>query len=74
MQSWNWKGVDVINAHERQPGVYMRSLRDAFDRLAARHVDLSSLHTHSWPLADAAEAFRAAESRPPGFIKGVVIP
>jgi threonine dehydrogenase-like Zn-dependent dehydrogenase len=74
VQSWNWKGIDVINAHERQPAVYLRALREAFDMLAARDVDLAGLHTHRWSLDQAGEAFRIAEARPPGFIKGVLHP
>jgi NADPH:quinone reductase len=74
MQSWNWKGIDVINAHERQPSAYVRGLREAFDRLASRDLDLAAFHTHSIPLVDAAQAFALAESRPPGFVKALVRP
>jgi threonine dehydrogenase-like Zn-dependent dehydrogenase len=74
MQSWNWKGIDVINAHAREPAVYLRGLREGFDRLMARKLDLSGLHTHGWSLEDAPEAFRIAEARPPGFVKGIVHP
>jgi threonine dehydrogenase-like Zn-dependent dehydrogenase len=74
MQSWNWKGIDVINAHERRPEVYLRALREAFDTLASRRVDLASLHTHAWSLDEASEAFCVAETRPPGFIKGLISP
>jgi len=75
MQSWNWKGIDVINAHERQPSVYVRALAEAFDRLSHRPgIELASLMTHRWSLEQAAEAFRTAESRPHGFIKGVISP
>jgi len=74
MQSWNWKGIDVINAHERQPAVSVRALHDAFDRLADRQVDLAGLQTHTWSLEQAALAFETAEARPSGFIKGIVCP
>ena len=74
MQSWNWKGIDVINAHERDPRVYLAALMDAFERLGTGGRDLSNLITHRWPLSRAADAFQAAESRPEGFVKGVVCP
>ena len=74
MQSWNWKGIDVINAHERQSSVYVAALREGLELSAARGVDLAPLHTHSWSLDEAAEAFRYAEERPPGFVKSVVCP
>jgi NADPH:quinone reductase len=74
MQSWNWKGIDVINAHERQPAVYVEALHSALARLAARRVDLSELHTHLLPLEDVAHAFELADARPDGFIKAIVCP
>jgi threonine dehydrogenase-like Zn-dependent dehydrogenase len=74
VQSWNWKGIDVINAHERAPTVYVRALREALALVAARQIDLASLHTHAWRLEQAAEAFHFAEQRPPGFVKGIVQP
>lgn len=74
MQSWNWKGIDLINAHERQSSVCVAALRDALELSRARGLELASLHTHSWSLDEAAEAFRYAEARPPGFVKGVVCP
>ena len=29
MQLWNWRGIDVINAHERDPAVYLHGMRRA---------------------------------------------
>jgi len=74
MQSWNWKGIDVINAHERQPSVYLQALRAAFERLRESPRDLSALHTHAFSLDQAAEAFSMAEARPAGFVKALVCP
>ena len=31
MQLWNWRGLDVINAHERDPKVYVQGMREAVD-------------------------------------------
>src|SRR5581483_9240965 len=33
MQQWNWRGLDVINAHERDPAVQTRGLREAMGAL-----------------------------------------
>lgn len=74
MQSWNWKGLDVVNAHEREPAVYMAALREALQLVAERHLDLSRLLTHTFSLDQARLAFEAAEARPPGFLKAVVRP
>jgi threonine dehydrogenase-like Zn-dependent dehydrogenase len=65
MQSWNWKGIDVINAHERQPAAYVRGLREAFERLAdGRQVDLDRLHTHRWPSAPPTRSEPPKRERP----------
>jgi len=72
MQSWNWKGIDVINAHARRPDIYVDALREAFEILRAR--PLPPLLSHAWSLDDAADAFAAAEARPPGYIKGILRP
>ena len=74
MQSWNWKGIDVINAHERQPAVYVSALGDALELVRARRIDPTSLETHAFPLDRATEAFAMAEARPSGFIKAIVRP
>jgi hypothetical protein len=74
MQSWNLKGIDVINAHERQPAVSRAAVRAALACAGARGLDVASLHTHAWPLEFAAQAFAAAEHRPAGFVKAVVYP
>src|SRR5205085_8191991 len=29
MQSWNWRGIDVVNAHERDPLVYVDAMPPA---------------------------------------------
>jgi NADPH2:quinone reductase len=74
MQSWNWKGIDVVNAHERQSAVYVDALRSALGMLSTRHVDPTALNSHVLPLDDVAQAFMLADSRPPGFVKAVVRP
>jgi threonine dehydrogenase-like Zn-dependent dehydrogenase len=70
MQSWNWRGIDVINAHERDPRVYVEAMRDA----VALGVDLEPLLTHRFPLARLGDAFEAARTRPRGFVKAWVAP
>lgn len=74
MQLWNWRGIDVINAHERDPGVYVQGMRAAIDLVASNAVDLRPLLTHRLLMADASRAFELLRHRPDGFIKGVVTP
>jgi threonine dehydrogenase-like Zn-dependent dehydrogenase len=72
LQTWNWKGIDVVNAHERQPSVYRRGLHAGLQAVQQHQLDLASLITHRWPLDDAGSAFDALEHRPSGFIKGIL--
>ena len=72
MQSWNWKGIDVLNAHDRRPEVFVDALRNGLRVVGERGLDLSALHTHHFELPDVRAAFEAADDHPPGFVKAVV--
>jgi threonine dehydrogenase-like Zn-dependent dehydrogenase len=74
MQDWNWKGIDVVNAHERDPAVALRGLQEAVDAVAAGRIDLAALLTHRYPLDRVAEAIAATRDKPAGFVKAVVTP
>jgi threonine dehydrogenase-like Zn-dependent dehydrogenase len=74
MQDWNWKGLDVVNAHEREPQRYVDGMRAAIDAVLSRRLDPWPLFTHSVPLADIDRAFRLMEERPPGFTKALLCP
>jgi threonine dehydrogenase-like Zn-dependent dehydrogenase len=74
LQSWNWRGIDVINAHERDPAVVVRGIRRAVQLAAEGVLDLERLVTHRLPLDRLTDAFALAETRPPGFVKAVVHP
>lgn len=73
MQLWNWNGIDVINAHERDPAVYRSGMEEGVRLLAAGDLDLEPLITHTFPLAEINQAFRMTEERPEGFLKSVVL-
>lgn len=72
MQLWNWKGIDVINAHERDPDVQARGLREAVDAVASGRIDLQRLLTHTYPLEELGEALAATRAKPDGFVKAWV--
>jgi threonine dehydrogenase-like Zn-dependent dehydrogenase len=74
LQSWNWRGLDVVNAHERDPQAYVRGLREAVELARSGTLDVERLVTHRLPLARLGEAFELARTRPPGFVKAVVCP
>jgi threonine dehydrogenase-like Zn-dependent dehydrogenase len=72
MQSWNWRGIDVINAHERDPAVYVEGMRLAAEAVAAGRLDPAPLYTHRFPLERIGDALAAAKERPDGFVKALV--
>ncbi len=72
MGLWNWRGLDVINAHERDPKVYIQGIREAVQAIASGRLDPSSLYTHRFPLHRLDEALNATRDRPDGFLKALV--
>ena len=72
MQQWNWRGIDVTNAHERDPKTYVEGLRFAVDALASGTLRLDPLLTTQLPLERLDDAFRLMQTRPDGFLKAVV--
>ena len=74
MQLWNWRGLDVINAHERDPKLYAQGIRDAVEAVASGRLDPRPLYTHTYPLSRLDEALNATRDRPDGFLKALVVP
>jgi threonine dehydrogenase-like Zn-dependent dehydrogenase len=74
VQLWNWRGLDVINAHERDPAAYTAGIAGALDAMQSGRMDPDRLYTHRIPLARAGEAFELLRLRPEGFVKAVVTP
>lgn len=72
MQLWNWRGLDVINAHERDPAVYVCGLREAVEAVASGRLDPAPLYTHVYPLERLDDALDATRDRPDGFLKALV--
>ncbi|MGA0596844.1 MDR/zinc-dependent alcohol dehydrogenase-like family protein [Enterovirga sp. CN4-39] len=72
MWLWNWRGLDVINAHERDPKVYVQGIREAVEAVASGRLDPSGLYTHRFPLERLDEALNATRDRPDGFLKALV--
>ena len=72
VQNWNWKGIDVINAHERDPQVQLRGLSEAVEAVAEGRLDPAPLYTHRYPLARLGEALDATRDKPQGFVKALI--
>lgn len=73
MQLWNWRGLDVINAHERDPQMYTDGMAAAVDAVAVGTLNPYPLYTHTYPLAQLNEALQATAERPDGFMKALVM-
>jgi threonine dehydrogenase-like Zn-dependent dehydrogenase len=72
MQLWNWRGLDVVNAHERDPKVYVQGIREAVEAVASGRLDPGPLYTHRFPLDQLDAALNATRDRPEGFLKALV--
>jgi threonine dehydrogenase-like Zn-dependent dehydrogenase len=72
LQLWNWRGIDVINAHERDPHTYVEGICAAVDLMVAGVLDPAPLYTHRLPLDRLGEALELTRTRPDGFLKALV--
>jgi len=72
LQVWNWRGLDVINAHERDPRVYVDGIRQAIKAVQAGLLNPRPLYTHFFPLEHLGEALNTIVHRPDGFMKALI--
>jgi threonine dehydrogenase-like Zn-dependent dehydrogenase len=72
LQLWNWRGLDVINAHERAPQIYLRGMREAVHAVLSGQLNPASLYTHHFKLDQLGEALETTRTRPEAFIKALI--
>lgn len=72
LQLWNWRGIDVINAHERDPQRYVDGMKRAVELMTQGVMDPTPLYTHRLPLDRLGEALELTRTRPDGFMKALV--
>lgn len=72
MQLWNWRGIDIINAHERDPLVYVAGMREAIASVQAGVIDPRPLYTHTFRLNELSRAFETLSKSPEGFVKALI--
>jgi threonine dehydrogenase-like Zn-dependent dehydrogenase len=72
MQLWNWRGLDVINAHEREARVYQDGMRAAVETVASGRLNPAPLYTHTFALEEINDAFETMAARPDNFMKAVI--
>jgi threonine dehydrogenase-like Zn-dependent dehydrogenase len=72
VELWNWKALEVLNAHERRADYQMDCMRRGLALLAAGRIEMASLVTHRFGLGQVDEAFQALSTKPSGFVKAVI--
>lgn len=73
VEMWNWKAIDVVNAHVRRHADLMESMRIGLELIAAGKFSFEPLVTHRYGLDQLDEAFTALLEKPQGFVKSVVL-
>lgn len=72
MQQWNWKAIDVINAHERDPEKYIEGIKSAINAVKIGRLKPWELLTHQFEFDELADALELLSECPEGFIKGYI--
>jgi threonine dehydrogenase-like Zn-dependent dehydrogenase len=72
LQLWNWRGLDVINAHERDPLVYRQGVELAIEAISSGQLAPAPLYTHNFQLSHLGAGLDAMRERREGFLKAWV--
>ncbi len=72
MQLWNWRGIDVINAHERSPARYIAGMEAAVKAVASGEFSPEVLYTHRYTLAGVNDALAMLDRREGDFMKAIL--
>jgi threonine dehydrogenase-like Zn-dependent dehydrogenase len=73
MQQWNWRGIDVVNAHERAMSRYVDGMKKAIVAVTQGRLDPFPLFTHKLSLGSLNEGFKLMRERPDGFVKALLV-
>ncbi|WP_232831115.1 MDR/zinc-dependent alcohol dehydrogenase-like family protein [Peristeroidobacter agariperforans] len=73
MQQWNWRGLDVINAHERSMDRYVLGVQKAIQAALEGRLDPFPLLTHTVSLGSLDLGFKLMRERPDGFVKALLL-
>lgn len=72
MQLWNWRGIDVINAHERDPLKYIQGMEQAVKEVENGTLNPFPLFTHTYRKEEIQQAFKTHQQKPEGFTKALI--
>jgi 2-desacetyl-2-hydroxyethyl bacteriochlorophyllide A dehydrogenase len=73
LQAWNWKAIDVVNAHVRDRDRLRESVHRGLGLVAAGRIDVGALVSHRFALDQVDAAFDALVAKEPGFVKAALI-
>jgi threonine dehydrogenase-like Zn-dependent dehydrogenase len=73
MQLWNWRGLDVINAHERDTYIYIKGIENAVEAVTQGRINPFPLLTNKFSLSGLSSAFELLTDRPDNFVKSLII-
>lgn len=73
MQLWNWRGLDIINAHERETDVYVYGIKNAVEAVRQELINPLPLYTNKFSLEELPEALELLAIRPDNFVKSLVM-
>ena len=73
MQKWNWKAIDIINAHERNPIRYREGIEAAIEASRSGLLQPEKLLTHSYPFDKLAEAMDNLAAGNPDMVKSYIL-
>ncbi|WP_424492881.1 MDR/zinc-dependent alcohol dehydrogenase-like family protein [Salinimicrobium sp. GXAS 041] len=72
VQMLNWRGIDMISAHERDPQKYIQGIKDAIEAVREGKMDPFPFFTHTFSLDQMEQAYHHLTERPDGFIKAII--
>ena len=72
MRDWNWKALEIVNAHVRDRSLLRDATAAGLRLQAAGRLDIASLVTHRFGPARIDAAFETLRDKPHGFIKSIV--
>lgn len=72
VQLLNWRGIDMISAHERDAKQYLKGIHYAIDAIKNKRMNPFDFFTHRFQLEDSQTAFEHLTKRPEGFIKALI--
>lgn len=72
LQLWNWRGLDVVNAHERDANAYVAGMQAAATAVADGRLDPRPLYTDQFRLEEIGAALDAMREREGQFLKALL--